>query len=289
MQTTPPRRAWVLVLPTGLIFLVLLAGPLAMLVDESLRPFESGRIGGLKGAGLTLHHYRELFEPAYYFFFFDTFRIGFIVAVVAVLLGFPIAYYVARQRDKRIRKACIALLIGTLFLSLIVRVYAVLMAFGPIGPLKGVAWLFGTEAESAAFAAVQVGIGLLHTLLPLASLILIGTVQNVNPRLEDAAQSLGAPRWRAFLSVTVALSLPGIMSAFLLSYAFCISNFVVPLILGKGIVLFIANLIYIRFSEVNNFPSGAAISIIMVVVSLLMVYALTSLVRARWKGAGAQL
>ena len=93
MKPTP--RAWLLVLPAGLIFVVLLFGPLAVLVDESLKPFESGRIGGTEGAGITFLHYVELIAPAYAFYFYDTFRISFIATLVGLLLGYPVAYYVA--------------------------------------------------------------------------------------------------------------------------------------------------------------------------------------------------
>jgi len=272
--------------PAFAIFAVLMAGPLAILIDESLKPFVSGRIGGDDAGGLTLSHYGELMDPAYALYFADTFRLGLIVTLVGVLLGYPVAYLIARQAGPRLRSALIAGLIGMLFLSLIVRVYAIMMTFGPIGPLSGIGGLVGIEINSRAGTEMMVVLGLLHTVFPLVALTLVGTVQNLNPRLEDAALSLGAPRWRAFLAVTLPLSVPGMLSAGILGYAFCISNFVVPLILGKGFVLFVSNLIYFRFSEVNNYPSGAAISVIMILISMILFYGLMRLVRTRWQETG---
>ena len=81
-------------------------------------------------------------------------------------------------------------------------------------------------------------------------LILIGTFQNISPKLEEAAASLGAPRWKVALTITLPLAVPGLLSAFMISFAMCISNFVVPLILGRGVVLFTTNLMYVRFSDV---------------------------------------
>jgi ABC-type spermidine/putrescine transport system permease subunit I len=115
------------------------------------------------------------------------------------------------------------------------------------------------------------------------ALTLIGTLQNVNPSLEAAAQVLGAPRWKAFLSVTVPLTSRGIVSAFLIAYTLCISAFVVPLILGKGVILLVANLIYSRFSEVANYPGGAAIAVIMLLLSLGIVYGVLRVATSRWE------
>ena len=115
--------------------------------------------------------------------------------------------------------------------------------------------------------------------LPVAALMLIGTFQNINPQLEQAASSLGAPRWHVASSVTLPLAVPGLLSAFMITFAMCISNFVVPLILGRGVVLFTTNLMYTRFSDVANYPSGAAIGIIMLVLAIAVVYTLSVLVR----------
>jgi putative spermidine/putrescine transport system permease protein len=275
----------ILILPALVAFAPLLIGPLAVLLDESLKPFESGRIGGTEGAGITLSHYGELWDPAYATYFADTFRIGLIVTAAALLLGYPIAHYIVRVARPRVAKAMLAGLVGLLFLSLIVRIYAISMTYGPLGPLTEVSWLFGISPRAPAQTEMMVVFGLLHTVLPLVALTLIGTIQTVSPRLEEAALSLGAPRWQAFAQITLPLSMPGILSAGIIGYAFCISNLVVPLLLGKGFVLFVSNLIYFRFSEVNNFPSGAAISIIMLVISLGLFYGLMRLVAAIWPPA----
>jgi putative spermidine/putrescine transport system permease protein len=122
----------------------------------------------------------------------------------------------------------------------------------------------------------------MHHNVPLSALILIGTIQNVNPRFADAAQALGAPRWRAHLSMTVPLSIRGILSAFLINFSIALSAFVNPWVLGKGKVLFMSNLIYARFGEAANYPSGAAIAIQLLVLSLAMIYVITLLAPARW-------
>lgn len=244
---------------------------------ESFRPFVAGRAGA--GAGWTTLNYTELMLPAYAFYFFDTFRIGFIVSLLALVLGAPVAWVAARTRRGWLRTLIFGLLIGLLFMSLVARLYAIQMTYGSTGPLAILGDLLGTPARSAGYAVIQVSIGLLHLVLPITALMLVGTFQNINPRLADAASSLGAPRWRAMLDVTLPLAMPGLLSAFLISFAMCISNFVVPLILGRGVVLFTTNLMYVRFSDIANYPSGAAIGVVMLVLSFGVVYGLTAAIR----------
>lgn len=250
-----------------------------MLGVESLRAFVPGRVGGQLDGGFTLRNYVELLEPAYFFYFLDTLRIGLLVSVLALIGAFPLAYCAARTPSKILRASILGLLATLLFLSMIARLYAMLMAYGPSGPLNFIARALAFGKGEAAYAEIQVIFGLLHYVLPVVALMLVGTIQNIDPKLLDAAQSLGAPRWIAVMQILVPMALPGILSAFFVAYAMCISNFVVPLILGRGVVLFVSNLMYIRFSEVANFPSGAAIGITMLGLSFGLVFGLSALAR----------
>jgi putative spermidine/putrescine transport system permease protein len=266
-----------LLAPGAAIILVLLAAPLALMALQSFRPFIAGRVGA--GTGWTVRNYTELLEPAYAFYFWETFRVGFVVSAIAVLLGAPLAWQAARTRQRWQRLMIFGLLIGLLFMSLIARLYAIQMTWGSNGPLAFFGTLIGVPARSTGYALIQVAIGLLHFVLPMVALMLIGTFQNINPRLEEAAASLGAPRWRAAFTVTLPLALPGLLSAYMIALVMCISSFVVPLILGRGIVLFTTNLMYVRFTDVANYPSGAAIGVVMFVLATAIIYAMAALVR----------
>ena len=266
----------ILLAPGLLILAGLVIAPIALMAVQSFRPFAGGRAWA---SGWTLTNYTELIEPAYAFYFWDTFRIGFIVSVVAVTMGTPLAWQAARTNRRIVRVSIFGLLITLLFLSLIAKLYAIQMTWGATGPLAFFGSLIGVPVRSPGYAEVQVFMGLLHFVLPLATLMMIGTFQNISPRLEEAATSLGAPRWHVALSVTLPLAMPGLLAAFMIVFAMCISNFVVPLILGRGVVLFTTNLMYTRFSDVANYPSGAAIGVIMLVIACSLVYAMTSLVR----------
>jgi ABC-type spermidine/putrescine transport system permease subunit I len=264
-------RNLLLMLPPLVVFSLLLVIPLGNVLDQSFRRFEGGGIGAADNAPYTLHNYLELFEPAYFFYFVQTFRLGLIGSVLSVILAFPIAYLIARMRSQFWRGLASGALIAIISVSTLVRVYAVLLTLGPVGYGRPLSMLLGLSQNSSAYTELMVLAGLVYFHTPVAALILIGTIQGINSRLVEAAQSLGAPRWKSHVSITIPLSLHGITGAFLISFSVCVSAFVIPLILGKGKVLFVSNLIYSRFSEVANYPSGSAISIVLLSIAILLV------------------
>lgn len=265
------------------VYATLLVFPLLRVFEDSFREFIPGRIGSDVNAPFTLANYAELLRASYVSFFWDTFRIGFIAAFFAVLLAFPIAYFVARRRSDWLRRATFGFLIMLMFLSGLVRVYAIELSFGPVGFARNIAPLLGAQIGSRIYIEFMVILGLLHYGVPMSALVLIGTIQNVNPRLIEAAQALGAARWKSHLAITLPLSARGLLSAFLISFTLSISAFVIPMILGRGRVMFVSNLIYNRFSELGNFPSGSAVAVVMLAISLLVIYTVSRATSRRWE------
>jgi ABC-type spermidine/putrescine transport system permease subunit I len=270
-KTRPLResiRILFLLTPPLAVFSLLLIFPLATVLDQSFKIYEAGRVGASETAPRTLHNYVELLEPAYFFYFIETFRLAFTGTVISVVLAFPIAYLIARMRSTFWRGLAWGALIAIISVSTLVRVYALLLTLGPVGYGRQLSAFFGLSLNGATYTELMVLAGLVYFHTPVSALILVGTIQSINPRLVEAAQSLGAPRWKSHLSITLPLSLHGITAAFLISFTVCASAFVIPLILGKGKVLFVSNLIYSRFSVVSNYPSGSAISIILLAVAI---------------------
>ena len=267
------------------LYAVLLVYPVLQMVEDSFRTFESGRVGSAKDAEYTLDNYVELFHQAYFFYFLDTFRISLIACVITTVLAYPIAYHVARRPAGMVRTGAIGFLISLMFLSMLVRVYSLELTFGSVGLMRPISTLLGVSGGSRIYIEFLVVLGLLHYTIPMSALILIGTIQNVSPRLVEAAQSLGAAEWKAHLHVTIPLSVRGILAAFLISYMLSISAFVIPMILGRGRVVFISNLIYSRYSEVANYPSGSAISVMLMLISFATVYLISRIATQRWEKA----
>jgi putative spermidine/putrescine transport system permease protein len=276
------RRSASLLLPALAILLTFLLIPLLMVADESFRVFTPGRVGSVAGAHLTLQNYADLLGSAYAGYFADTFRIGLIASFIAVLLAAPIAYRIARTPRPTRRRLWIAFLVAMLFLSILVRVYAISLAFGPAGFGRDVSAILGVGMNSRAYIEFAVVAGLLHCLIPMATLALLAPMQNFNPRLIEAAQALGSPVWKAHAVITLPLTARGLLSAFMLCLTFCLSAFVIPLVLGKGRILFVSNLVYSRFGEVGNYPGGAAIAIVLLFLSLIFVYLVAQVTSRRW-------
>jgi ABC-type spermidine/putrescine transport system permease subunit I len=276
------RGSW-LVLPAVAVVTILLIAPLLLVGDESLRLFVPGRVGSVRDAQLTLQNYGEILRPAYARYFADTFRISLIATLLAVLLAYPIGYRVAHEVRPRVRRTWIGFLVVMLFLSILIRVYAVSLAVGPSGfGLELAEWL-GLSLNSRGYAELSIVFGLLHCLIPMAAIVLLAPLQALNPRLVEAAQALGAPAWKAHATITLPLSARGVLAAFMLCFTFSISAFVIPMVLGKGRVLFVSNLIYSRFGEIGNYPGGAALSIALLALSLIVVYTLGRAAGARWE------
>ncbi len=280
-----PARGLVLLLPAMAAFTFLVVLPFGNIVDESFKYFEPGRVGSVEGAPYTLANYAELFSTTYFRYFFSTFRIGLVASLICLVVAFPMAYVVARMRSGFSRKLAIGFLVAFMFLSGLVRVYSLELTLGSVGVVGPLLRLFEILPSSRTYVEAVVIAGLLHFIIPLSALILVSSIQNVNPRLVDAAMALGSPRWKAHLTVTLPLNISGILSAFLISYCLCISAFIVPQILGRGKVLFVSNLIFNRVNEVLDYPGGSALSVLLLLVSLLIVYATSRFAGRPWQGA----
>ena len=271
-----------LLLPAGAVFLGLFFLPMAGLFIESFRLYVPGSIGSAADAPFTLNNYAELLTTSFVGFFYETLRISLLASLFGLLFAFPLAYWITRKLTSRWRAIVVGLFVTLMFLSVLVRTYALELTFGAVGPLRPLLMEIGISPNGRAYIETLVGAGLLHYIVPMATLTLLGTIQNVDPRLFDAAQVLGAPGWKAHLSITLPLCMRGLLAAFLFAFTFSISAFVIPMILGKGRVLFISNLIYNRFSEIADYPSGAAISMVLFFVALTIVYVTSRQVAKRW-------
>jgi putative spermidine/putrescine transport system permease protein len=278
----PSSRVPPLLLPGGGVFLGFFFLPLAGLFVESFRLYTPGSIGTSANAPFTLANYAELLTPSFAGFFFETMRISLLASLAGLLFAFPLAYWIARRLSPRRRVIAVGFFVTLMFLSVLVRTYALELTFGAAGPLRPILLSVGISPNEHGYIEFLVGAGLLHYIVPVATLTLLATIQNVDPGLVDAAQALGAPGWKAHLSITVPLCMRGLLAAFLFAFTFSISAFVIPMILGKGRVLFISNLVYNRFSEIADYPSGAAISIVLFVAAMSVVYLMSREINKRW-------
>lgn len=272
-------RQWAslpLLAPASLMFVVGFVLPLLNLGVESLRQFTPGRVGSVSAAPLTIENYSDLVHGSIGDVLLTTFRLGGLSAGIGVLFGFPLAYCIVRRFSARWRAITLGFLIMLVLSSILVKTYAIELTFGSVGMTRPLLIALGISPNAKWVIETVVIAGLVHAIVPVAVLTLIGAVQSSDPRLIDAAQSLGAPAWKAHLSVTLPLAVPALVSTFLVSLAFAVSAFVIPMVLGRGRVQFLSNLIYTRFSDIANYPSGAAVSLTMLAVAMAVIGALSA-------------
>lgn len=266
-----------LIVAPFVFYAVFFLGPLALTFVESFRTYVAGAIGSSADAPLTVHNYQELLLPVYLGFLADTIRLSLIATVLVLVVSYPLAHHLARRPSGAIRKLLVSGLVLLLFMSTLVKVYSLSISLGPTGFGRPLASFLGTYPNSRMMSEIFVVIGLFCFLYPIATLMQVGAIQNVNPRYLEAALALGANRIVSHLKVVLPLCLDALIAAFLVIFTLAISAFVIPMILGRGHVTFITNLIYARFSELANYPSGAALSMLMLVISLATVFLVSGL------------
>ncbi|WP_263147470.1 ABC transporter permease subunit [Pseudomonas sp. RIT-PI-AD] len=260
-----------LLLPATVAALLFICGPLLVLAWQSLLVHLPGQVGAAADSALTYRNYLLFASPSYLYFLWGTLRISAYAALLAVLLGGLIAYRITRIRAGWARKSLIGLMLGLTFLSVLVRVYAISLTFGVGGPAGAFLRSLGIALGSREYIECVVILGFLHFLLPIVTLILLGTFQGISASYHEAARSMGVPNWRAHLDTTVRLAVPGLYSAFIVAFSLAASSFVIPLVLGQGKVMFLANLAYVRFGEMADYPGGAAVSLVLLAISLAIV------------------
>ena len=199
-------------------------------------------------------------------------RIAAISTCVVLIISYPLAYILAKSANEWLVKSTLVLVFLSFFMGGVVRTYSWLVMLLPNGLIPSLLSHLGFTDIKLLNTEFGVILGLTNFLIPFATLALVPSIRNIDPFLLEAAMSLGATRTRAFLRLTLPLSVPGIIAAVTLSFSLGVSAFMTPLILGGGIINMLSNLVYIRFAEIADYPFGAAIGAITLVTSLAIFY-----------------
>lgn len=275
----------VLLLPALALFLLTFVGPQLFVAVRSLRPF----LGmGLVGESWTLKHYALIFGDTYYLWvLLRTMWMGLLVVAVTLVIGYPLAYSLARSRS-RWRGVLITLVIAPLFTSIVIRALGWMILLGSNGPVNQVLLGLGVISEPIQLLYNMTGtvIGIAHALLPFMVLILLGVIQKIDRSLEEAAEDLGATRPQVFWRVILPLSVPGILAGSLLVFSMAVSVFTTPAMLGGRKVAVVAIAIEQQIRATLNYPLGSALSVILLVFTL--VVTILALRKTTAKGSGGQ-
>jgi putative spermidine/putrescine transport system permease protein len=263
-----------LLLPTaGLLVAFLLLPYLNMVVMSFRNPstsqvFAPGfTVGNYLGALLDADlYYLEVLS--------HTMLFGAFTAVACLVIGYPVAYHLARTQS-RYRALLYAFVLSPLLVGVVVRCYGWMIILGNYdGLINNLLRQMGaiTEPIPLMYNYFGVSIGLIHIFLPFMILPLVGAIQSIDPRLEEAARSLGAPRWQTMLRVVLPLSMPGVQAGTVLVFVLTISSYVIPILLGGMNVMIMPTLVVQQLLDAMLWPFGAALAFILAVAGGLAVY-----------------
>lgn len=271
-RTRTFNRAVLLLAPSVAIFLVFFLLPILTLLAIGFN--ESG--GPLRlQPNFTLDNLiRFASQSVYLKALLGSVWLGVLTAVLAVLMGYPVAYVMAKTQSAGRGTLFMILILLPLQIDMVIRGYGLIVLFGDNGVINGFLLSTGLIRQPLhlSFNQFAVVVALLQLGLPLMVLSLIGVLKSINPSLEEAARNLGAGRWRAFFSVVWPLSMPGVLAGSLLVFSVSISSYLVPQIMGAGLVQVLPTLIYQQIARVGNWQMGAAMASVLFVASLTIVY-----------------
>lgn len=265
-KKTKDRRTYIaLLLPAILGLLVSFVFPLAYMIRMS---FNKGAPDGVMVETFTFETYLQpLTDPYYWRVTLDTFQMGVVVGLLCVLVSYPVALFLARTTSKY-KGLLIAIAIAPLLTSAVVRTYGWMVILGTHGLVNSSLDAMGLITAPLKLTNNMAGvtIGLVEIFMPYAILAMISGFGRLSLQLEEAAGSLGANKLRVFTKVVLPLSLPGILTAFLMVFVLSISTFITPRLLGGGSVQVLATEIYDQTTGLLNWPFAAALSVILLVL-----------------------
>ena len=255
----------------------LLGIPIAFVLAFFVVPFGVVLLDSFRTkAGMwTLEHYAKVMGDLYYWeVLLLTFKLSLYVTLATFLIGYPLAYYIVRHVKSRLIRSLLYIVVVTpLFTSNIVRAFGWMVLLGRRGLVNDVLIATGAIESplSLLYGQTSIVIGLTYIMAPFMVLTVASVLQNIDRSLDDAARDLGAGAWTTFWRVTFPLSLPGVIAGSLIVFTLSVSAYVTPSILSGGRQNVTSMLIFQQYGAILNFQFGAALSVVLLVTTLILI------------------
>ena len=273
--------ATALIGPATIVVAAGLIIPMAILFRYSLNQFKPGL---MMVEAFTFENYIKFFSDPYYLaIFFTTIRVALLCTVVCLLLGFPLAYVLARTQT-RFKNVLIMLVVLPLFVGNAVRAAGWMTVFGNKGFFNTVLISLGIIKDplEIMFTETAVIVGIIAVNLPYMVLTLQSVIEGVDRSVEEAAFSLGAGPWEMFRRVLWPLALPGIIAGTILTFILGMNAYATPVLLGGPKFKMMAPLVFGQF-QLNNWPFGAAVAFLLMLTTLILTVAANLLMQRRYR------
>lgn len=262
--------------PALLWFVFFLTIPLGIVTLISF--LSRGTYGGLTWS-LNLNHYPRIFDPIYFKIFFQSLKLSLVTSALCFVIGFPVAWAMATARQSTRSLLILAMAIPFLT-NLIIRVYAIRIFLGIDGPFQSFLTWLGFEFDPFAFSQNQglVLYGMVTTYLPFMVFPLYAALEKFDFTLVEAAQDLGASAWRVLYSVLIPNTRVAIASGTTLVFVPCLGEFVIPDLLGGARTMLAGNLITEQFLKARDWPFGAALSVALIAMLVVVPFLIRRLI-----------
>ena len=272
--------------------ILLLGGPLIFLTLFFILPFALMMAGSAQtdNGQWTAAHYVKLATDTYYWrILLLTFEIGLEVTLICFALGYPLAYFLTfRAQSPMLRRSIYVVLVTPLFTNNVVRAFGWIVMLGRNGLVNQSLLTLGLVKAPLplAYSKTAIVVSLAYTLMPFMVLTVASVLQNLDRSLVEAARDLGANPWLTFLKVTFPLSLPGVIAGSLIIFTLTVSAYVTPSIMSGGRQMVMSMLIFQQYMVVFDFNFGAALSVLLLAMTLLLILAYVLVLERRAQLSG---
>jgi putative spermidine/putrescine transport system permease protein len=244
----------------GLLCALGLVVAVAAVLQFSLRAYVPG---SLEPGGFTLANFADLLKPLYARAFLDTVWICFLTALSTLIVGYPLAYALVHAQNAIVKSALLVIVVTPLFLGEVVRTYSWIIVLGNNGFINSTLRELHIIQQpiQLMFTTFGVVVALVHVTMPVMVIMLAAGLSHIDRDYHKAAASLGAGPVRAFLTVTLPLSMPGVVAGVTTAFAWTFSAFATPQLIGGGRVNMVSNLVYQLGFASFNFPFAASLCV----------------------------
>ncbi|MBM6829788.1 ABC transporter permease subunit [Anaerotignum lactatifermentans] len=224
----------------------------------------------------SMESYQTILDPTYFQVILKSLKAAGMTTVLCLLIGYPFAYIIARK-PKDVAAKMITLLMIPFWTNSLMRLNSWLLLFQTSGPVNNFLVNTGIVDKPISFIYTDelVLIGLITNMLPFAVLPMYSTIEKLEKSMLEASADLGANPRTTFCRITLPITFPGIFSAIILTFIPSLGIYTVTDMLGGGKVLFIGNIIKNQFGSIRNWPLGAALSVLLIVVTMLLIFIYT--------------
>jgi putative spermidine/putrescine transport system permease protein len=279
---THSLRPFLLMAPAAALIGVFLLLPYLNIVVMS---FRMPATGVPYGTGFSLDGYARFFSDAYYLTAMgQTLWLGAVTTLVCLMLGFPVAFQLARM-NSRWRGPLYGIVLSPLLVGIVVRSYGWTILLGNNGVINRALREAGLIKMPLPlmYNSFGIAVALAHVFLPFMIMPILSSLQLVDPALENAARSLGATRATVLRRIILPLAMPGVQSGVILVFVLAVSAYVTPVLVGGMRVKTMAVVIVDTLLDQFQWPFGSALALMLALISALVIVAFVSLTRVRWR------